>query len=354
MDFISPEIMASNFFGNTVFEYLFFLIFFVLLISAMKVFKFIIVSKLKQLFKKTKNDLDDVFIHFIDKINWYFYIIVSLYISIQFLKVPVLVNVTFEYLFFVAVVYYAVKALQEVIDYGSKKMIEKRQLEEQKTDHSVILCLNNALKILLWVIAVVVMLSNIGFDVTTLVAGLGIGGIAIAFALQNILVDVFASFSIYFNKPFRVGDFIIVGTDSGVVKEIGIKSTKIQTLQGQELIISNKELTETRVNNFKKMKKRRIVFDLGVTYDTTVKKLKSIPEIIEKIVEKEEVAKLDRVHFKSFGDFSLNFEIVYYVSTGDYAKYMDTQQGINFKIKEQFEEAGIEMAFPTQTIYLSK
>ncbi|MCD6229717.1 MAG: mechanosensitive ion channel family protein [Candidatus Diapherotrites archaeon] len=354
MDLISPEIMASTFFGNTVFDYVFCLLLFVVLISAMKIFKYIVVSRLKTLFEKTKNDLDDVFIHFIDRINWYFYVIVSMYVSLQFLNVPGLVSVGIEYLLIVAIVFYAVKALHEVIDYGSGKIIEKRQQEEKKTDHSVILFLNQALKIGLWFVAAVLILSNIGFDVTTLVAGLGIGGIAIAFALQNILVDIFASFSIYFNKPFRVGDFIVVGTDSGTVKEIGIKSTKIKTLQGQELIISNKELTEARVNNYKKMEKRRVVFPFGVTYDTPVKKLKSIPGMVEKIIEKEELADFSRAHFKNFGDFSLNFEVVYFVSSGDYNKFMDTQQSINFTIKEQFEKAAIEMAFPTQTIYLNR
>ena len=125
MEFISPEIMASNFFGNTVFEYLFFVVFFVLLITAMKIFKFVIVSRLKQLFEKTENDLDDIFIHFIDSISWYFYIIVSLFISIQLLIVPAFINVVLEYLLIIAVVYYSVKAFQEVIDFGTKKLIEK-------------------------------------------------------------------------------------------------------------------------------------------------------------------------------------------------------------------------------------
>ena len=185
-------------------------------------------------------------------------------------------------------------------------------------------------------------------------AGLGIGGIAIAFALQNILSDIFASFSIYFDKPFKVDDFIIIGDDKGVVKKIGIKSTRIQTLQGEELVISNKELTESRVHNYKKMERRRIVFVFGVTYETPTEKVKKIPSIIKDIIEKTELADIDRVHFKEFADFSLNFEVVYYLKTSDYAEYMDTQQEINLAMKEHFEKEQIEFAYPTQTVFVHK
>jgi small-conductance mechanosensitive channel len=203
-------------------------------------------------------------------------------------------------------------------------------------------------------VAGIFIMSNLGFDVTSLVAGLGIGGIAVALALQSVLSDVFSSFSIYFDKPFQAGDFIIVGQHMGIVKHIGIKSTRIQTLQGEELIISNKELTSARVQNFKKMEKRRITFTFGVTYQTPVKKLKKIPEMVKEIVAKIELADLDRVHFRKYGDFSLNFEVVYYVKIPDYGKYMDTQQEINLALKERFEKEGIEFAYPTQTIFLNK
>jgi Small-conductance mechanosensitive channel len=145
-----------------------------------------------------------------------------------------------------------------------------------------------------------------------------------------------------------------VGDDLGVVKKIGIKSTRIQTLQGEELVMSNKELTEARVHNYKKMEKRRIAFKFGVTYGTPTQKLRKIPGIVQKVVGGIDMADIDRVHFLEFGDFSLVFEVVYYVATGDYNKYMDLQQAINLGIKERFEEEAIEMAFPTQTVYVNK
>jgi len=210
------------------------------------------------------------------------------------------------------------------------------------------------LKILLWILAVLVVLSNWGINITSLIAGLGIGGIAIALAAQNILQDVFSSFSIFIDKPFKVGDFIVAGDDKGVVENIGIKTTRIKTLQGEELVISNQELTETRVHNFKKMEKRRVAFTLGVAYETPTEKLKKIPEVIKEIISRESLAEFDRAHFKEYGDFSLNYEVVYYISSGDYTEYMDSHQKINFAIKDAFEEMGIEFAYPTQTIFLKK
>ena len=197
-------------------------------------------------------------------------------------------------------------------------------------------------------------LSSIGYNVTTFVAGLGVDGIAVAFALRNILADVFASFSIYFDKPFQIGDFIEFDANKGHVTKVGIKSARICALQGHEIVVSNKQLTETIVNNYKKMDKRRILFNIGVTYDTKTEKLREIPDIIRYIIEKIQLTEIDRIHFSQFGDFSLIFEVVYYVLNDDYNIYMNIQQEINFAIKERFEESGIEMAYPTQTINISK
>ena len=196
-----------------------------------------------------------------------------------------------------------------------------------------------------------------GIDLTGLAIGGAATAIVIGFALQSVLSDFFSAFSIYFDRPFEIGDFIIVGEFSGTVTKIGMKSTRVQLLQGEELVLPNSELTKSNVRNFKKMNKRRIEFSFGVTYDTPIKKLKKIPDIIREIIAPQKlkhVHSLDRVHFTDFGDFSLKFNIIYYMNTKDYALYRDTQQEINFKIKEAFEKEGIQMAFPTQTIYLNK
>jgi small-conductance mechanosensitive channel len=343
--------------GNPIGGYLNAILFFIGTIIVLKFFKFVIVRKLKSLSKKTKSEIDDLLIEIIDKIGWPFYTLLALYITIalKFIKIPRFIDTTFYYLTLVVVTYYVVRAVQSLIDYGTRKLILKRQKEEKgEVDTSVIDLLSRILKGVLWGVAFIFILANLGYNISALIAGLGIGGIAIAFALQRILEDIFSSFSIYFDKPFKVGDFIIVGSDLGVVKKIGIKTTRLQSLWGQEIVISNRELTSTRINNYKKMERRRIHFTFGVVYQTPTKKLKKILQIVKDIFDEIELADLDRVHFKEFGPFSLNFEVAYYVDTGDYNKYMDTQQKINFALKEKFEKEGIEFAYPTQTIFLNK
>ncbi len=323
-------------------------------IGFIKVFKQLVITKLKKATAKTRTDFDDLLIKIIATIGWPFYLVLSLYLALQFVSPPDFIQKALHWAVVITLTYYAMRAIQRIIDYTFHKIIEKRQQEEKVSDTTVIDLLGKILKISLWVVALILVLSNLGYNISTLIAGLGIGGVAIAFALQNILGDIFAAFSIYFDKPFQIGDFILVGEDLGVVRKIGIKTTRIQTLHGEELVVSNKELTETRVHNFKKMERRRIAFSFGVIYETPTEKLKKIPQIIKEIITKVELADIDRVHFKRFGDFSLDFEVVYYLNTNDYNKYMDTQQEINLAIKERFEKEGIEMAYPTQTLYVNR
>jgi small-conductance mechanosensitive channel len=220
-----------------------------------------------------------------------------------------------------------------------------------KISNHILFILRKVIQFVVYVFAFVIILGVLGQDLSGIIVGLGVGGIAIALAIQNILSDAITAFSIYFDHPFEIGDFIVVGDYAGTVTKIGIISTRIKLLQGEELIISNKNLISTSVRNFKKLQRRRIVFTVKVTSETSVEKLKKIPQIIAKIIKKTELTELDRVHFKEFGDFSLDFEVVYYITTGDYNKYMDIQQQINYGILEAFEKEKIEMAYPTQKIF---
>lgn len=348
------SILDMQYFGNTLQSYIIAIIIFVVLLSVLKIFKFVVLKKLRDLSKKTKNDIDDLAIDIIDSFGWPFFIIVSLYAAANYLVLNPLLTQALYYAVLLLGVFYFVKGIGKFIDFTSRKAAKKRKKEEEDADTSVIKLIGRIMKAVVWLGALLFILSSAGIDITGAMVGVGVSGIVIGFALQNVLVDLFASFSIYFDKPFQVGDFIIIGNDMGVVKKIGIKSTRIQTLQGQELVISNTELTSTRINNYKKMDKRRISFSLGVIYGTETKKMKKIPGIIKKIIESVELTTFDRCHFKSFGDFSLNYEIVYYLDSSDYNKYMDVQQEINLGIKDAFEKEGIEMAFPTQTVFLEK
>ncbi|MGY6277435.1 mechanosensitive ion channel domain-containing protein [Methylomonas sp. MgM2] len=213
--------------------------------------------------------------------------------------------------------------------------------------------LNFTGQVLLWSLASLLILQNLGVDITALVAGLGIGGIAVALALQRILNDLFSSLSIVLDKPFMVGDFVVLGDFLGTVEHIGIKTTRLRSLTGEQIICANGELLETRIRNFKRMHERRVVFKLGVVYQTTYEQLRRIPGIIKDIIEGVEQTRFDRAHFFQYGDFSLDFEIVYYVLSSDYNVYMDAQQFINLEIYRRFEQAGIEFAYPTQSVLVS-
>jgi small-conductance mechanosensitive channel len=224
----------------------------------------------------------------------------------------------------------------------------------RNVSNHILFILKKVIQVIVYVFAFIIILGVFKQDLSGIVVGLGVGGIAIALALQSILSDAFSALTIYFDRPFELGDFIVVGDYAGTVKKIGIRSTRIQLLQGEELVISNQELTSASVRNFKKLQKRRVSFDVKVTYDTSGEKLKKIPKIIAKILKETKMADLDRVHFRQFGDFSLDFEVVYYISSSDYTKYMDIQQQINYGIFEEFEKEKIEMAYPTQKIFYVK
>jgi small-conductance mechanosensitive channel len=348
------EILKYRFLDNSLGQYLLALAVFAGLFLLLKIFRLIVVKKLKRITAKTKTEFDDFLVEVIESIGWLFYFLISLYLAVQFLTLPLFAEKIVYWALLIVVVYYLAKAVQKFIDYGFKKILNKGEREDKKFDPSALKVLSKLIKVVLWLLAIIIVLENFGYNISAIAAGLGIGGLAIAFALQNILSDIFASFSIYFDKPFQSGDFIIVGSDMGVVKKIGIKSTRIQTLQGEELVISNKQLTEERIHNYKKMSKRRIVFSFGVVYETPVEKLRKIPAIVKEIIDKVELADLDRAHFRDFGDFSLNFEVVYYLESGDYNTYMDVQQKINLALKERFEKEGIEFAYPTQTVFVNK
>lgn len=204
----------------------------------------------------------------------------------------------------------------------------------------------------IWGIALILFLDNIGVKITSLVAGLGIGGVALAFAAQSMLTDIFCFFTIFFDKPFEIGDFIITGDHTGTVEYIGVKNTRLRALGGEQLIVSNTDLTSSRIRNYKTMQQRRVCFTLGVTYDTAPEQLKQIPALIRQIVEEIENATFGRAHFSAFGPYSLAIEVVYFVQSADYDAYMDINQQINLAIMEGFEKLGVSFAFPTTTVQM--
>jgi small-conductance mechanosensitive channel len=355
MDFLE-RIKELSLWGNTAYDYLIAAVIFIALIVALKVFQVIVLARLQKLALRTKTDLDDMLIEVFKTIKPPFYFFISIYFAIKVLAVADIFNKTLLVLFLISIVFEIVQALSRVLDYVMRKYLNKNKEEGEDNQHadSVIKLLQVLVKVVLWVVGLVLILSNMGIDVTSLVAGMGIGGLAIALALQNVLSDLFAAFSIYIDKPFKAGDFIKLGTDSGTVEKIGMKTTRLKTLQGEQLIISNQELTNARVQNFRRMDNRRVSFKLGFTYDTSHKKLKAIPKMIEEIVAKVDLVEFNRCHFVEYADSALIFDIVIFISSKEMTDYLSAREKINLAIYEKFGKEKIEFAYPTQTINLQK
>jgi len=335
--------------GNALGDYALAIGYFIVFLVVFKIFQSVILYQLNRLADKTKTDLDDKLIDLVESVRPAFYSFLALYLAIGFIKINDLVHKIIMVVFITWIVYQTIISLHSLIDYAIRKYSEKNA-----STSDAINLLGRVAKISLWFIGTLLVLSNLGVDISSLIAGLGIGGIAIALALQNILSDLFSSFAIHFDKPFVVGDFIMVENKMGTVEKIGIKTTRLRALQGEEIVISNRELTNAQIQNFKKLKERRISFSFGVKYNTSQEKLGKISEIIKKNIDNIDKARFDRAHFKKFSDSSLDFEVVYYVEEADYTKYMDIQQDINMGIKGEFEKEKIEFAYPTQTIYIEK
>ena len=238
-----------------------------------------------------------------------------------------------------------------IISYAIEHALHRRR-EEDPGLATAAGALNFITRVFLWTLVGLLMMSSLQLNITALVAGLGIGGVAVALALQNILGDLFASLSILIDKPFAVGHFIVVDDLAGTVEHVGVKSTRVRSLSGEEIVLSNSDLLKCRIHNYKRLFERRILFGFGVTYDTPAAKLAAIPSIVRGLIEAVDKTRFDRAHFKEFADSSLNFEVVYFVLDPDYNRYMDIQQQINLGMVSRFADEGIEFAFPTRTLLI--
>ncbi|MEX0918902.1 MAG: mechanosensitive ion channel family protein [Candidatus Paceibacterota bacterium] len=346
----TSSFLSLEFFGNSVQAYLIALGLLIAFLIVFKIIQTIILRRLADLAEKTTTDIDNTLIDIVRRIRPGFYSFLALFLAVKSLILPALLIMIINWILIIWVTYQAIIALQILIDYAFRKKMS----EESGNTEQALRTLSIISKGVLWVVGILFILSNMGVNVTSAMAGLGIGGIAIALALQNILGDLFSSFAIYFDKPFEIGDFIVVGDKVGTVEKIGIKTTRLRALQGEEIVMANKELTSAQIQNFKKMAERRVVFHFGVTYGTETAKLKKIPAMIKEIFGQLSQARLDRAHFSRFDDSALTYEVVYYTNSADYDLYMDTQQEINLSLKDAFDEASISLAFPTRTIHLIK
>ena len=340
------------FFENTVQTWLFA---FLVTIAAMLVLRIamkLIIRRAIAISKRTETDIDDLVAHLLENTKFLFLLVMSLYVGSLVLTLPQKATRLVNSVAVIALLVQSAIWVNELLSYWIIRY-ERRKKEEDPSSVTVVTALGFIGRIVLWSVILLLALDNLGVNITALIAGLGIGGIAIGLALQNILGDLFSSLSIVLDKPFVIGDFIAVDNYLGSVEHIGLKTTRVRSLSGEELIFPNSDLTRSRIHNYKSLSERLVVFSIGVVYETPYEKLAAIPGMIQEIIEDQDQIRFDRAHFKDYGDFSLNFEIVYHVLNPDYNLYMDIQQAINLAILRRFNEEGIEFAYPTQTLFVN-
>jgi len=310
-----------------------------------------LIVRIQRLARKTQTAVDDVVIGSLRNTKLLYLLVVSIFAGSLWLDLePNVRSVILQAVIIATLIQGGIW-----VNAGLQIWLEHyRKVEEDGANRTTMNALSFIGRLLLWVMIFLLVIDNLGVDVTALVAGMGIGGIAIALAVQNILGDLFASLSIVLDKPFVNGDFVVVGDMAGSVEHVGIKTTRVRSISGEQLVFSNSDLLQSRIRNFGRMHQRRVVFSLGVTYQTPAEKLERIPSLIRAAIEAQELVRFDRSHFASYGDSALNFETVYYVESSDYTQHMDILQAVNLQIYRTFEEEGIEFAYPTQTLFVAK
>jgi len=320
---------------------------------ALQLVQHLIRGRLTRLAERSAVLWDDVVVHALSRTKKTAIVVVALFAASSFLSIPPRQEVAFGRLLAIVVLIQIGIWVSGGLSFWLTGYT-KRRLSTDPGVATTISALGFVGKLVVWVVLLLVALDTVGIDVTALVAGLGIGGVAVALATQNILGDIFASLSIVLDKPFVLGDFIIVGELMGNVEHIGLKTTRIRSLWGERLVFSNSDLLGSRIRNFGAMKERRIVIEIGTTYQTPRAQVERVPGMLRVAIEAESQARFDRAHFKAFGPYALTFEMVYYVLTGDFNAHMDVQQRILLRVFAEFEREGIEFAYPTQQLFLTR
>jgi small-conductance mechanosensitive channel len=344
------DLLNRSYFNNTLEEYLTVLSIIVVSVLVLGLVKRVVIRRLRKIAEKTETTTDDYIVDSVDRFGLPIAQFAIIYWSLNFLYLSVKAEHIIDVSTSVIIAYFMIRLISSIIMLLLESRIRKKERGDVKIKQlgGLMLIVN----IFIWIIGILVLLENLGKDVTTIITGLGIGGIAVALAAQNILGDLFNYFVIYFDRPFEVGDFIVVDDKMGTVEYLGIKTTRIRSLSGEQIIIGNSNLTGARIHNFKRMVTRRVLFTLNIDYRTPLETVKNIPVLLRSIIEQQKSVSFDRAHFASYGDWSLKFEVVYFVLDPDYNRYMDIQQAINLKIMEEFQKNNIYIVATPHTSFV--
>lgn len=344
------DFLDHVYYNNTVREYLIALSVILGGIIVVLAFKRLIIKRLQRWASKTPGSWDDFIVKSFSRFGIPIILWTIVYWGLHLLDLSEKSERVIQIATSVILTYYVLRIISSVVLLLLESGVRRKEHGEEKIKQlgGLMMLVNG----IVWFLGLVFLLSNWGIEVTPIIAGLGIGGIAVALAAQNILGDLFSYFVIFFDRPFEAGDFISVDDKSGTIEYVGIKTTHLRALSGEQIIIGNSNLTNSRIHNYKRMLRRRIVFTIDVEYGTPAETLQKIPAMLRSIVENQKPVTFDRAHFAAYKDWSLRFEVVYFVLSADYNRYMDIHQNINFEIYEEFQKRGINFAFPTQSMFI--
>ncbi|WP_020650714.1 mechanosensitive ion channel family protein [Solimonas variicoloris] len=339
-------------FGNPLASWLFASAAAVLTVFVVWALRQFIVRRLSRYAALTSTRVDDSLIAVTRRTRLWLVWLPALWVAAQSLTLPERIDALLRGAAILAMIWQFGLWLAAGIDFWVERS-RARAAQEGSGAATSLAALTFVAKTALWAILLLVALDNLGIDVTAMIAGLGVGGVAVALAVQNILGDLFASLSIVIDKPFVIGDFIIVDEYMGTVEHVGLKTTRIRSLGGEQLVFSNSDLLKARLRNYKRMRERRVVFQFGLLFETPADKLERVAALLREIVSAQPQVRFDRAHFASIGEWSYNFEVVYWMLDPDYNQYMDTQQSINLAIVRRLDQEGIGLAYPARKLHMA-
>jgi len=351
--FVYPEVTQAVFWGNTLYSYAGAAVFFFVILGLLYVLKNVVINRLKAMAAVTETDLDDLAVELLSKFRWFEYQLLAFYLAIRHLERNPFFNKALNLLLLFVFTYKAIQIIHHLINYWINKIAAQRNLSAAARA-SVVSSTQIILNAVVWVAAALFVLDNLGVNISAVLTGLGIGGVAVALAAQAILGDLFNFFVILLDKPFSIGDFVVSDDISGTIEHIGLKSTRIRSISGEIVIVSNSNLLSSRIKNFKHMAKRRVAFKTGVVYQTAPEKLRRVPALIKEAVTAHKGAEFERSNLSALGDFSVDFETVYHLADPDYNLYMAAHEKILLAVMDAFAREGIEFAYPTQTLFVNK
>ena len=345
------QILDRRWYGNSVREWLIGAAAFLVAILVLSLLRRVLVARLGKIAQRTSTQIDDAVVDLVRRTRWYFIVFVAFEVGTRFVTLRPAVDHVIGRVVLVFVVVQIGVWGNGVIEFWVTQFARRRAAEADTASATTMVAVSYAARAVLWALVFAMLLRVFGFDVTALVTGLGIGGVAIALAVQNVLGDLFAALAIVLDRPFLIGDTINVDSIIGTVEHIGLKTTRLRSLSGEQIVMANGDLLKSRIRNYKRMIERRVVFTTDVTYDTAPDVAARIPAMLREIVEAQSPVRFDRSHFATYTDSTLRYETVYWVLDPDYGKFMDIHQAVNLEVLRRFNSQKIEFAFPTRVVY---